>query len=79
MLDVLTKTIHECSLGGVDTECVRDGVTFVWNGNKAAANRTKHGISFEEAIEAFFDPFVRVVDAGVDAEARDALIGMEMR
>ena len=61
----------------MDTEHVRDGVAFVWDENKAVANRAKHGISFDQAIEAFFDPFVRVVDAGIENESRDALIGMD--
>lgn len=38
---------------------------FEWNEEKAAANLKTHGVSFEEAIEVFFDP-----DAveGFDAE-----------
>ena len=31
---------------------------------------------FEQAAEAFFDPFLQVVDAGAEEEARDAIIGM---
>jgi len=30
---------------------------FIWNGLKAEANHRKHGISFEEAIAVFDDPF----------------------
>jgi uncharacterized DUF497 family protein len=30
---------------------------------------------FEQACEVFFDPLVRLVDAGVEDEARDALLG----
>ncbi|TME69764.1 MAG: BrnT family toxin [Chloroflexi bacterium] len=33
---------------------------FEWDVQKAAVNRTKHGISFEEAITAFDDPFALV-------------------
>ncbi|HEX9961432.1 MAG TPA: BrnT family toxin, partial [Pyrinomonadaceae bacterium] len=29
---------------------------FEWNEEKAAANLKIHGVSFEEAIEVFFDP-----------------------
>ena len=76
-LCVLTKAIHGRSISSVDTEHVRDGIAFVWDEDKAVANRAKHGISFDRAIEAFFDPFVRVVDAGVEDESRDALIGMD--
>jgi uncharacterized DUF497 family protein len=31
-------------------------VRFEWNALKAAANLRKHGISFDEASSAFFDP-----------------------
>jgi uncharacterized protein len=29
---------------------------FEWNGNKAASNLSKHGVSFEEAKSVFDDP-----------------------
>lgn len=29
---------------------------FEWDYNKSAANETKHGVSFEEATQVFFDP-----------------------
>ena len=35
-------------------------VQFEWDERKAAANRTKHGISSAEAITAFDDPFALV-------------------
>ncbi len=54
-----------------------NGVEFVWDAAKAASNVRKHGVSFRQAAQAFFDPFVRVVDASPDEEARDALIGMD--
>ena len=31
-------------------------MNFEWDANKAAANLEKHGVSFEEATSAFFDP-----------------------
>ena len=34
------------------------GVTFEWDEDKARANVEKHGVTFEEAAEAFFDPFL---------------------
>ncbi len=61
----------------MDKEYETQGVTFVWDSVKAAANRRKHSIEFTRACEAFFDPFLRVRDAGVEEEARDALIGMD--
>ncbi len=40
-----------------------NGISFVWNRTKAA--------------EAFFDPFLRVIDAGVEDEPRDAIVGLD--
>ena len=55
------------------------GICFVWSQTKAQENLRKHGVAFEQAAEAFFDPFLRVVDASSDDEARDAIIGMDER
>ena len=30
---------------------------WIWDPDKAAANRTKHGVSFETAVRVFDDPF----------------------
>lgn len=55
-------------------------ITFVWDENKALANSIKHdGVTFEQAAEAFFDPFLKVVDASRSDEARDAVIGLDTR
>jgi uncharacterized protein len=35
-------------------------VRFDWDGRKASANRIKHGVTFEEAITAFDDPYALV-------------------
>ena len=51
----------------------------VWDVAKARRNRDKHGIAFEQAAEVFFDPFLRLVDAGRNDETRDAAIGRDMR
>jgi uncharacterized DUF497 family protein len=51
---------------------------FVWDDNKAAANQQKHGITFGEAVTAFYDDFARVIsdcDHSVDEE-RFLLLGM---
>jgi uncharacterized DUF497 family protein len=62
----------------MDIRFERHGVTFVWNAEKAQANVVKHaGIGFEQAVEVFFDPFLRIVDAGRNDEARDAAIGYD--
>lgn len=36
------------------------GITFEWHPGKAAANLSKHRISFEEAITVFADPLARI-------------------
>ena len=52
------------------------GIEFVWDDDKAQTNIRKHGISFEEATEAFFDPFYQMGDASVDEdEQRDFIVG----
>jgi uncharacterized protein len=52
------------------------GAEFEWDENKAQSNIQKHGITFEEAIEVFFDPFYQTGDASVDEnETRDFIIG----
>ena len=52
------------------------GVLFEWDDNKAASNIQKHGVTFEEATEVFFDPFYQTGDASMDsAETRDFIIG----
>ena len=40
----------------VDVLFQRNGLSFVWNVQKAAANRDKHGITFERASEVFSIP-----------------------
>ena len=52
-----------------------DGIDFVWDANKAASNATKHGVRFERACEVFFDPLLLPLDASVEDEARDAVVG----
>lgn len=38
-------------------------LTFVWDENKAFSNLQKHGVTFKEAAEAFFDPFYQLGEA----------------
>ncbi len=48
----------------MDVEFTLNGISFVANNAKKVGNPKKHqGISFEQAAEAFFDPFLKVVDA----------------
>jgi uncharacterized DUF497 family protein len=51
------------------------GASFEWNANKAQSNFQKHGVTFEEAVEAFFDPFYQIGDASVEGEQREFIIG----
>lgn len=64
----------------MDIYFVLNGITFVWNEEKAWSNPSKHDdITFHQAAEAFFDPFLIVVDTSRNDEARDAIIGMDRR
>ena len=49
---------------------------FLWDIDKASTNLVKHGVSFEEACQVFFDPLLRVEDATTGGEQRDAVIGL---
>ena len=50
---------------------------FEWDEKKAESNFRKHGITFEKATEAFYDPLSkRVKDSTTDNEERWILIGM---
>ena len=53
------------------------GDEFAWDELKAASNLLKHGVSFERAIGAFYDPFaVEILDTRADyGEERSILIG----
>lgn len=55
-------------------------IDFEWDDDKAARNLTKHGVSFESAMDAFSDPYARVSpDPGhSDDEERFFLIGMDL-
>lgn len=60
----------------MDNSFIFQGITFLWNLKKAQINLQKHGVNFEQACEVFFDPFIRVLDASVEDETRDAVIGV---
>jgi hypothetical protein len=62
----------------MDLTFTLQGVAFVWDSEKARGNPLRHeGVTFEQAAEAFFDPFLKVVEASRQEEARDAVIGMD--
>jgi uncharacterized DUF497 family protein len=52
------------------------GQRFMWDSEKASSNASKHGVSFEVACQVFFDPFIRIEDASVGGEQRDAATGL---
>ncbi|GIL15811.1 MAG: membrane protein [Chloroflexota bacterium] len=53
------------------------GREFEWDSEKAESNILKHGVTFQEGAEVFFDPFYRTGDASLDEdeEVRDFIIG----
>jgi hypothetical protein len=54
-------------------------IEFEWDGNKAQSNLEKHGVTFEEAAEVFFDPFYQEGDAtSNNYEERDFIIGYSL-
>lgn len=61
----------------MDIRFEHNGLLCVWDATKAKRNRQKHGIDFEQACEVFFDPFMRLVNASRNDEARDAVIGRD--
>ena len=62
----------------MDKTHIQNGITLCLGSKKAATNIAKHdGISFEQATQAFFDPFLRIVEASQNNQARDAIIGMD--
>jgi len=53
------------------------GVTFEWDRRKATTNRTKHGVSFEEAMSVFAGALARVFDDPEHSrgERREIIVG----
>jgi uncharacterized DUF497 family protein len=54
------------------------GLEFEWDEDKGRRNVEKHGVTFEEAAEAFFDPFYQTGDASVNDELRDFILGYSL-
>jgi uncharacterized DUF497 family protein len=52
------------------------GIEFEWDSNKADSNIIKHGITFEEAAEVFFDPFYQTGNAS--NEQREFILGYSL-
>jgi hypothetical protein len=57
-----------------------DGLIFVWSRTKAATNRRKHGVTFEEAATIFAEPLARIRhDPGEShAERRIQIMGYSL-
>jgi uncharacterized DUF497 family protein len=55
-------------------------LVFEWDEGKSRANRTKHGVSFEEARSAFMDEYARVLpdEEHSEDEERFLLLGMSI-
>jgi hypothetical protein len=58
-----------------------DTLRFEWDPRKAAANRAKHKVSFQEAVTAFRDPLGRITDdpRHLEDEDRYVLLGQSER
>ena len=54
---------------------------FEWNEKKASSNLSKHGVSFEEASEAFDDPFALIFEdeSHSESEDREQILGYSHR
>lgn len=56
----------------MDAHFIYAGQRFRRDMEKAHSNFVKHGVRFEQACEVFFDPFIRLLDATAEDEAREA-------
>ena len=62
----------------MDIEYELRGIRFRWNEDKARLNVRKHdGVSFEQAAQVFFDPFVQYLDASRSSEKREGALGCD--
>jgi len=56
LASVLTQRMDNVYTLSMDVLYRYEGLEFVWDVHKAAANIEKHGIRFEQACEVFLDP-----------------------
>jgi len=62
----------------MDIEYELHGIRFRWNEDKAKLNIKKHdGVSFEQAAQVFFDPFIQYRDASRNNEKREGALGCD--
>ena len=59
----------------MDTIYQLQGIAFEWDADKAQSNIEKHGVTFAEAAEVFFDPFYQSGDATEEGEPREFILG----
>ena len=52
------------------------GLRFEWDERKNAANKRKHGVSFEEAQTVFYDDRALLIDDPDEDEGRFVLLGL---
>jgi uncharacterized DUF497 family protein len=65
-------------MSGMDIEYELRGIRFRWNEAKAKLNIKNHdGVSFEQAVQVFFDPLVQYQDASRNSEVRDGALGCD--
>ena len=75
-LSPLTAICNVYTFIQMDVTFEFQGQVFEWDSKKASTNLRKHHVSFEKACEVLFDPFVCMVDASDQGEAREAAIGL---
>ncbi len=62
----------------MDIEYELRGIRFRWDEAKAKLNIKHHnGVSFEQAAQVFFDPFVQYQDASRNSEKREGALGCD--
>ena len=62
----------------MDIECELRGIRFRWNKDKAKLNIKHHdSVSFEQAAQVFFDPFVQYQDVSRNNEKREGALGCD--
>jgi uncharacterized protein len=62
----------------MDIEYELRGIRFRWNKEKAKLNIKNHdGVSFEQAAQVFFDPFIQYWDASQNHEKREGALGCD--
>ena len=57
-------------------EKLHRGVAFSWDDAKAKANPGAHdGVTFDEALDVFFDPFMQLIEASRNNQLRHRAVG----